>query len=73
MLAELLRRKEVTIPGYSIFVGHESFQHLKSGCWGSNSLRNNTYDILTSYDLEDVVAFTYSASLPAVKQPAVDL
>lgn len=36
--ADLLHLKEVPIPDYSIFVGHEYVQHGKSGRWGSRSL-----------------------------------
>lgn len=68
-LAQPLYLEKEAIPDYSVLIGHGHLQHGGCGWQGSHSLRYHTCLNSWTYEQKDAVAFSYGASVPAVKQP----
>lgn len=57
--------KSLKLSQLSIFVGHGFLQHAGYGSSGYYGLCYHTYFIPSSFDLEDVVAIVYGATVSA--------
>lgn len=70
--AELLYLEEVAISAFPVFIGHSYLLHGGYSYRGSHSLCYLTYLVSSSYDLKDVVAFTYGLSFVVVMNPTLE-
>lgn len=61
-MAETLHMVRVTIPPFSIFVGHGHLQHAGEGWEGMSCLRYHAYFISSNISLKYAIPFAYGAS-----------
>ena len=62
LLSRSLLMTEVTIPQFSIFVGHGHLQHAGAAWTGAHSIRYHMYFSPVDHDLPDAILFAYGES-----------